>query len=174
MSIIPVRFGAKDELDVLKAFDEILPYFDDPLIRNMTQRWTSFEAGALEYVGRGGVYAVLCQSFIEGERAIASTVAIVDAEGMDAMVRGEDLRPYVSLTSYVGTSFPGIQAILPALAEAVSQRIAEHQGDPDARAGFDWCVSIERRARERRQADAGQVAGMTPALSDTSRSRRAA
>ena len=174
MGIIPVSFRAGDELEVLRAFEEILPYFDDPLIRNMTQRWVSFRAGALEYVGRGGVYAVLCQSFMEGEKAVASTIALVDAEGMDAMVKGRDLRPCVSLTSYLGTSYPGVQAILPALAEAVSRRIAEHEDDPDVRAGFDWCLAIERRAGRRGQAAAAQEVGMTPALTQISTSRRAA
>ena len=164
MGIVPVSFHADREIETLRAFAELLPYFEDTLIRNMTPRSRSFADGALEYVGRGGVYAVLCQSFVDGENALASTIALVDASELDAMTRGEALRPDISLSSYTGTDYPGIQAILGSIGEAVAYRIAEHEADPDLRADFDWCVAIERRRVARAETDAAQ---MTPALAMT-------
>lgn len=163
MGVIPVSFHAGRERETLQAFAELLPYFEDPLIRGMTQRSRSFADGALEYVGRGGVYAVLCQSFVDGENALVSTIAVVDATELDAMTRGEGLRPRVSLSSYTGTAYPGIQAILGSLGAAVARRLEQHEANPALRADFDWCVAIERR-RVARAAETATAVEMTPAL----------
>lgn len=172
MGIVPVSFHAGRERETLQAFADLLPHFEDPLIRNATQRWRSFEGGALEYVGRYGIYAVLCQSFVDGEDALVSTVAIVDAEMLDRMAHGEQLRPPVSFSSYTGTAFPGIHAILGVIGQAIERRLAEHAADPDIRGDFDWCLAIERRQGRRARQDV-LTAEMTPALAETA-GRRAA
>ncbi len=167
MGVVPVSFHAGRERDTLQAFADLLPHFEDPLVRATTQRYRSFDGGAIEYVGRNGLFAVLCQSFVDGEDALVSTIAIVDADTLDAMGRGENLRPDVSFSSYSGMGFPGIHAILGAIGPAVGRRIAEHAADPGLRGDFDWCVAIERR-RGQRTRQAGQPAEMTPALAHTS------
>jgi hypothetical protein len=163
MGIVPVSFHAEHERSTLQAFADLLPYFDDPLIRGMAQRSRSFDEGALEYVGRGGIYAVLCQSFVDGEDALVSTVAVVDAAMLDEMTHGRGLRPPVSLSSYTGTAYPGIQAILGSLGTAVARRLEEHEANPSLRADFDWCVAIERR-RVVRARTVGTTVDMIPAL----------
>lgn len=163
MGVVPVSFHAGRERETLQAFADLLPYFEDPLIRGMTQRSRSFADGALEYVGRGGLYAVLCQSFVDGEDALVSTIALVDATELDAMTRGESLRPAVSFSSYTGTDYPGIQAILSTIGQAVALRLEEHAANPVLRADFDWCVAIERR-RTARAATSKATIEMTPAL----------
>lgn len=150
MGIVPICFDAGLERNILQSFADLLPYFDDPLIRNMTPRSRSFDGGALEYVGKGGVYAVLCQSFVDDRGAMVSTVGIVDATQLDAMAQGALLQPDVSLSSCTGTAYPGIQSILVPLAAAVERRLADHAADPDLQADFDWCVAIERRSTSRR------------------------
>lgn len=162
MGVVPVSFHAGRERETLRAFAELLPYFEDPLIRNMTQRTHSFDGGALEYVGRGGLYGVLCQSFVDGETALVSTVAVVDAEMLDEMAHGRGLRPAVSLSSYAGTRYPGILPILGSLGTAVARRLEEHEADPSLHGGFDWCVAIERRRPARAAADV--PARLTPGL----------
>ena len=171
MGIVPVSFRADEELSTLQAFAEILPHFDDPLIKAMMQRYRSFDGGALEYVGRGGIYAVFCQSSLEGEDAIVSTIALVDAMDLDAMAHGRNLQPAVSFTSFVGTSYPGIQAILTSIGEAVANRIAQHEANPGLAANFDWCVAIERRAPARA---VRQVSTETILLDDIQTGRSAA
>lgn len=172
MGVVPVSFHAGRERDTLQAFADLLPHFEDPLVRAMTQRYRSFDGGAIEYVGRNGLFAVLCQSFVDGEDALVSTIAIVDATALEEMGRGEGLRPDVSFSSYSGMGFPGIQAILGALGPAIARRIEEHASNPDLRGDFDWCVAIERR-RGQRAIQTTQTAEMTPALAHTS-GRRAA
>jgi hypothetical protein len=174
MGIVTVSFRADRELEILEAFAAVLPNFQDATSRAMTQRYRTFEGGALEYVGRGGVYAVLCQSVVDGEDAIVSTLALVDAEALDAMTRGEGLRPAVSFSSYVGTSYPGIQAILTAIGGAVERRLAEHAENPALNADFDWCVAIERRQGRRARAFADTAQEMTTALTEVAGHRRAA
>jgi len=163
MGVIPVSFHAERERETLQAFADLLPYFEDPLIRGMTQRSRSFADGALEYVGRSGLYAVLCQSFVEGENAMVSTIALVDAAMLDEMAHGRHLRPAVSLSSYTGTAYPGILAILGNIGGAIARRLEEHEANPSLRADFDWCVEIERRRAARTRAVGGTVE-MTPAL----------